>query len=119
MDAIEWLNDLEAKADAATPGTWKQKETEQCGLFPLVLSEKNGIKYNVARTGVIYPFSEEQCYLDAAFIAAANPETVKRLVMMINALAVGCECDADPCLYGACTKQCRIEKAYADTEPKA
>lgn len=110
MTAHEWLEELETKAKAATPGPWVAGEVLERGT---VVRGHNMI-IDCRHT------PDERCFgaHNAAFIAAANPQTVQRLVEMVQMLAEGCGCDAEPCLYGHCTAKCMLEKAYEATEPK-
>lgn len=76
MNTIEWLNEIEKKADAATPGPWEN-------------TGQNGCYKRIWRVGA-YAGSPAyvDCKVNADFIASANPETVKRLVLMIEHLAM-------------------------------
>jgi len=78
MNATEWLNELEKKADVATPGPWKvvtgNNPEDACAVC--------------AETPMFIPFSGRNGKSNASFIASANPETVKRLVLMIEHLAM-------------------------------
>src|SRR5690625_2211425 len=77
MTAADWIDDLERKAKAATPGPW---EATQEGLThpdgweidapdgPVVVNECCGYRGSVGKTA------------DAEFIAAANPATILRLI---------------------------------------
>ena len=75
MTAEQWLADLEAKAQEAEQGEWKAITKE---FFGDVSSE-----VEVSSGTVAYDLNPD----DAAFIAAANPATVLRLVSMVRFLA--------------------------------
>ncbi|AMD90020.1 hypothetical protein [Desulfovibrio fairfieldensis] len=76
MTADELLADLEAKAQEAEQGEWKAITKE---FFGDVSSE-----VEVKSSGTVaYDLNPD----DAAFIAAANPATVLRLVAMVRWLA--------------------------------
>lgn len=49
---------------------------------------------------------------------ATSPAAVLRLVGMVRHLAVGCDCDAEPCQYGHCTPTCRLKMAYTAMEER-
>lgn len=76
------LNDLEAKARAATAGRWrthkKYPKSVHCG--------------SVSKTVIIAACehrlyrSEEMCQADAAYIAAANPAAVLELIERVREL---------------------------------
>lgn len=74
-NAEQWLADLEAKAQEAEQGEWKAITKE---FFGDVSSEVEASGGTVA-----YDLNPD----DAAFIAAANPATVLRLVAMVRFLA--------------------------------
>lgn len=74
-NAEQWLSDLEAKAQEAEQGEWKAITKE---FFGDVSSE-----VEVSSGTVAYDLNPD----DAAFIAAANPATVLRLVGMVRFLA--------------------------------
>lgn len=103
MNATEWLADLEAKADAATPGPWKRKNHANTDIVSI------STKFFVLRDGII-----DNCNAD--FIAAANPDTVKKLVMMIEHLAY-LACDTDK---GNDDKQAEqnIQWAFEESDPR-
>ena len=75
MTAEQWLADLEDKAQEAEQGEWKAITKE---FFGDVSSE-----VEVSSGTVAYDLNPD----DAAFIAAANPATVLRLLGMIRFLA--------------------------------
>lgn len=75
MTAEQWLADLEAKTQEAEQGEWKAITKE---FFGDVSSE-----VEVSSRTVAYDLNPD----DAAFIAAANPATVLRLVAMVRFLA--------------------------------
>lgn len=70
------LDDLERKADAATPGPW------ECRVTPII--ECSTLRW--AQGDMADPGRHEA---DAAFIAAANPATVKALIAEIRRLRKG------------------------------
>lgn len=75
----KWLDDLEAKAGAATPGPWMAGEVMNRGTVVR--------GYNMIIDCRHTP--DEGCFGEhnAAFIAAANPQTVQRLVEMVAAMS--------------------------------
>lgn len=75
MTAEQWLADLEAKARDAEQGDWKPVIKEFFGDVSSDVEVNNGT--------VAYDLNPD----DAAFIAAANPATVLRLVAMVRWLA--------------------------------
>ena len=115
-DAEQWLADLEAKARDAEQGDWKPVIKEFFGDVSSDVEVNNGT--------VAYDLNPD----DAAFIAAANPATVLRLVGMVRWLAaqrqellsgycpedmrVGCLGNCIDCRHG----QIAIKSAYAATE---
>lgn len=118
MTADEWLADLEDKAQEAEQGEWKAITKEFFGDVSSDVEVNNGT--------VAYDLNPD----DAAFIAAANPATVLRLVAMVRWLAaqrqellsgycpedmrVGCLGNCIDCRHG----QIAIKSAYAATEAK-
>ena len=74
-NAEQWLADLEAKARDAEQGDWKPVIKEFFGDVSSDVEVNNGT--------VAYDLNPD----DAAFIAAANPATVLRLVGMVRWLA--------------------------------
>lgn len=112
-DAEQFLADLEAKAKAATPGPWKKGIAIRRGYGVTAILDNDG---NTIADMEHSHFTENEEEYNAAFIAAANPAAVLRLVGMVRHLAVGCDCDAEPCQYGHCTPTCRLKMAYTATE---
>lgn len=102
MTTDEWLADLEAKAQEAEQGEWKAITKE---FFGDVSSE-----VEVSSGTVAYDLDPD----DAAFIAAANPATVLRLVAMVRFLAFSAARSRglfdDPAYW--------LDTAYAATEAK-
>lgn len=111
MNAIEWLSDLEKKADDATPGPWKR-----------IIPQGTDIASTSTRFFVIMEGIIDEPNVD--FIAAANPETVKRLVEMVKIAAclLGCPHDDERCPYDedntVTCAQCKTKMIYDLTEPK-
>lgn len=101
-NAEQWLADLEAKAQEAEQGEWKAITKE---FFGDVSSEVEASGGTVA-----YDLNPD----DAAFIAAANPATVLRLVAMVRFLAFSAARSRglfdDPAYW--------LDTAYAATEAK-
>ncbi len=120
MTAEQWLADLEARAKAATPGPW---EIGVCLDMGTVRQRDGSILADCRLT-------TDDGIHNAAFIAAANPATVLRLVGMVRWLAaqrqellsgycpedmrVGCLGNCIDCRHG----QIAIKSAYAATEAK-
>ena len=75
MTAEQWLADLEAKARDAEQGDWKPVIKEFFGDVSSDVEVNSGT--------IAYDLNPD----DAAFIAAANPATVLRLVGMVRWLA--------------------------------
>lgn len=110
MNETEWLADLEAKADAATPGPWRVVTDDKPRDVCAVCAEKP----------MFIPFSGRNGKSNAAFIAAANPETTKRLVRMVEYLA-GVLSNSTGIIEGKrfdVSSMTWLEKAYQATEPK-
>lgn len=95
MNAIDWLNYLKAKADAATGGEWMKGEMLQSGT--VVRGHNMIIDCRHA--------PDEGCFgnSNATFIAAANPQTVQRLVAMLEWFARD----------ESCTMVCPMPDGYA------
>lgn len=74
------LQDLAAKADAATPGPWRLEQYDGKSLFPYWMVTKH-IEGYVSPDIVADHLWEPG---DGAFIAAANPDTIKRLLTMVS-----------------------------------
>lgn len=76
----ELLNELEKKADAATPGPW------QCRFVKLNETWPDGQQYvTIAAAGPLYKV--DKIHLvgnDMEFIASCNPETVKKLISALR-----------------------------------
>lgn len=120
MTAEQWLVDLEAKANEAEQGEWEAV---------VIKSFYGDVSSDVeADSGIIayglYP-------KDAAFIAAADPPTVLRLVAMVRWLSVHFPDGLRPCagyykcFRGDTTKcegdadaECWITAAYVATEDR-
>lgn len=118
--AEQWLADLEAKAKEAEQGEWKAVVKNFYGDVSSDV-EVNG--------GTI---ACDLCPEDAAFIAAANPAAVLRLLAMVRWLAAcfpgvvrPCAGFSRKCYLGDITKcegdadaECWITAAYAATEDR-
>lgn len=101
MNVIEWLNELEKKADAATPGPWEDFSNHPDHIAGSVCKGERGIKHICLAsfyesTDERQTITHKECLANASFIAAANPETVKMLVQTIKhlILAAGDQCYA-------------------------
>lgn len=114
-DAEQFLADMEAKAKAATPGPWQSGVVLRRGYAATAILDSDGNNVTDMENS---QFTRDEEELNAAFIAAANPAAVLRLVSMVRHLAVGCDCDAEPCQYGHCTPTCRLKMAYTATEER-
>jgi len=76
------LDDLEAKARAATPGPWRQGHVERSHVFcPASHVDRMADERNLLRLNPHFPYEA-----DAAFIAAANPTAVLWMVERIRQL---------------------------------
>lgn len=101
MTAEQWLADLEAKARDAEQGDWKPVIKEFFGDVSSDVEVNSGT--------IAYDLNPD----DAAFIVAANPATVLRLVGMVRWLAdnlqrrtcpdqtLSCEMGCQPCVLSA------------------
>ena len=112
MNATEWLADLEAKADAATPGPWEDFSNHPDHIAGSVCKGERGIKHICLAsfyesTDERQTITHKECLANASFIAAANPETVKKLVEMIRELT---EAVADPCYTCSWENETREEE---------
>lgn len=74
------LSDLKAKAKVATPGEWKKDETH-ADVFVVYVDD---VTHENAAT-VLFE-ADWATDTDAEFVAAANPETILRLIAMIERL---------------------------------
>lgn len=112
MTAQEWLDDLERLRKAAImPPYYLRKK-----LFFGEDEEEYYITDKEERIICRMKYMSTEPDNAAYIVAACN--AVPRLVEMVQMLAEGCDCDAEPCLYGHCTAKCMLEKAYKATEPK-
>ena len=80
MNETEWLADLEAKADAATPGPWEDFSNHPDHIAGSVCKGERGIKHICLAsfyesTDERQTITHKECLANASFIAAANPET--------------------------------------------
>lgn len=129
MNATDWMNDLKAKADAATQGEWYST------LYSVVRTRPSARDIDCR----VISDSERGNYINpennAAYIAAANPQTVKRLIAMLNWFARDESCTmvcpmpedyackhkiGEDCTHSG-TKDCEhcwLQAAYEDTEEK-
>lgn len=79
--------ELRAAAEAATPGPWRSAAQPESTRFDAVYSEGGGkVAYCQALFGRPH-VPTEQTEHNAAFIALANPETVKTILSKRDALA--------------------------------
>ena len=98
MTADEWLTDLEAKAKAATPGAWHIIEADDerfmsvdyVATTPEDATPENVIAVTLLQSPRVACIADEKWDENAAFIAAANPAAVLRLVGMVRAFAAHC-----------------------------
>ena len=116
MTAQEWLDDLQAKTNAATPGPWVAGEVLDRGT---VVHGHNMI-IDCRHTPDAGGFGEH----NAAFIAAANPQMVQRLVEMVKLATCLLECpyEDEKCPHDedntvSCA-HCKAQRLYDLTEPK-
>lgn len=124
MTADEWLADLEAKAKAATPGAWHIIEADDerfmSAVYVVTTPEdatpgekpENVIAVTLLQSPPVACIADEKWDENTAFIAAANPATVLRLVAMVRFLAFSAARSRglfdDPAYW--------IDTAYAATE---
>jgi hypothetical protein len=122
MNATDWLYDLKAKADAATDGEWI--DVQKFGKIQDKVADAHGevlaYTYNVG---------------DSSHIAAANPQTVKRLVAMLEWFARDESCTmvcpmpddyackhkrGEDCTHSGTNdcEHCWLQAAYEDTADK-
>lgn len=99
MTADEWLADLEAKTKAVTPGAWHIIEADDERFMSAVYvattpedatpgeTPENVIAVTLLQSPRVACISDEKWGENTAFIAAANPATVLRLVAMVRFLA--------------------------------
>lgn len=93
MTAREWFEDLEEKANAATPGPWVCKEGEGFDEDDVCITaeEREGmidiakIERGSPNAGMDEPFQSEQTANAAYIVAACN--AVPRLVEMVRAMS--------------------------------
>ena len=97
--AEQWLADLEAKAKAATPGAWHIIEADDERFMSAVYvattpedatpgeTPENVIAVTLLQSPRVACIADEKWDENTAFIAAANPATVLRLVAMVRFLA--------------------------------
>ena len=74
MTAADWIDDLERKAKAATPGPWEAKKARKSDNHMITARSEHGRVW-IANTA--FPVDPTA---DAEFIAAANPATILRLI---------------------------------------
>lgn len=99
MTADEWLTELEAKAKAATPGAWHIIEADDERFMSAVYvattpedatpgeTPENVIAVTLLQSPRVACIADEKWDENAAFIVAANPAAVLRLVGMVRWLA--------------------------------
>jgi hypothetical protein len=78
------LADLRAKAEAATPGPWETRDG--IGMRVVGPVKPNGKRDILVMTHVAPP---KERIADAAYIAAANPQTILRLLDLLTPEALG------------------------------
>lgn len=112
MTAQEWLEELEAKADAATPGPWVAGEVLERGT---VVRGHNMI-IDCRHTPDEGHFGGH----NAAFIAAANPQTVQRLVAMVKFLSeqIDGKYEYNDYRWTVIKSADALQEAYESTEQK-
>ena len=126
MTAQEWLNELEGLREAATPGPWICKEGEGFdeGDVFITAEEREGmieiakVECGSPNAEMDEPFQSEQA-ANAAFIAAANPQTVQRLVEMVKYLSE--EASGEVSCSGEWVIRASeevLQEAYESAEPK-
>lgn len=98
-NAEQWLADMEAKAKAATPGAWHIIEADDERFMSAVYvattpedatpgeTPENVIAVTLLQSPRVACIADEKWDENTAFIAAANPATVLRLVAMVRFLA--------------------------------
>lgn len=144
MTIEQWLADLEAKAKAATPGAWHIIEADDERLMSAVYvattpedatpgeTPENVIAVTLLQSPRVACIADEKWDENAAFIAAADPAAVLRLVAMVRWLAAcfpgvvrPCAGFSRKCYLGDITKcegdadaECWITAAYAATEDR-
>lgn len=120
MTAQEWLDELQSKAKAATPGPWICKEGEGFDEDDACITaeEREGmidiakIERGSPNAGMDEPFQSEQTANATYIVAACN--AVPRLIDMIEYLA-GRLCDED---HGDNYFDGKIQDAFEMTEPE-
>lgn len=120
MTAQEWLDELQAKAKAATPGPWICKEGEGFDEDDACITaeEREGmidiakIERGSPNAGMDEPFQSEQTANAAYIVAACNavPMLVEMLVFLASLASEGDE--------SADAIERRIQWAYNETRPK-
>lgn len=121
MTAQEWLEELERLMKEATRGPWSKSEQGTNETYHHRIERYYGGKEVPEHIAyVVLPNVFSNLY-DAAFIAAANPQTVQRLVEMVKFLskeASGPVLNANRDLMKERTPDDMLEMAYKATEPK-
>lgn len=121
MTAHEWLEELERLMKKATPGPWSKSEQGTNETYHHRIERYyDGKEVPEHIAYVVLPNVFGNLY-DAAFIAAANPQTVRRLVEMVKFLsekASGPVLNANGDFREERTPHDMLERAYEATEPK-
>lgn len=128
-NAEQWLADMEAKAKAATPGAWHIIEADDERFMSAVYvattpedatpgeTPENVIAVTLLQSPRVACIADEKWDENTAFITAANPATVLRLVAMLRILGNQLETlQQSPrmnCYFGSV-----LEKAYIATETR-
>lgn len=125
MDVHKFLEKLEHLAKYATPGPWEDFSDHPDHIAGSVCKGERGIKHICLAsfyesTDERQTITHKECLANASFIAAANPETVKMLVRMVEYLA-GVLSNSTGIIDGKrfdVSSTTWVEKAYQATEPK-
>lgn len=85
------LKDLEEKARAATPGPWhnfayNRQIRADSSLYPKHPDAKDWVIARYPMRTDNYPISHKEYAANAEHIAAANPDTIKKLIEVIKAM---------------------------------
>jgi len=91
------LAELQAKAERATPGPWRNGSVEKYNVFVECRDPES-----LGMERVLFKMNTHFSYeADATFIAAANPATVLRLLAIVKAVDrwrdQWCPCDSTHC----------------------
>ena len=144
MTAEQFLADLEIKAKAATPGAWHIIESDDERFMSAVYvatttpeatpgeTPENVIAVTLLQSPRVACIADEKWDENAAFIVAANPAAVLRLVAMVRWLASRFPGVVYPCAVfprkcylediseceGDSNEKCWLAAAYTATEAK-